>query len=187
MDWLSIAIEEYKTLRNESLLSMQTQQSTLRAGTAAVSVIIASGFSLWDSIELLSEIIFLAFVPIICYLVLTIWMGEVLRMMRAGKYLSDLENKINKKLKEKPEALIWENSLRKKDAKTKTPQMLFNYLCIIGLFFTLAIGSVIIGNYKIWAKISHLQKLIINIPESLLFIFFFARTLIQGWKFRKEY
>jgi hypothetical protein len=36
MDWLEIAIEEYKTLREESLTSMKMQQSILTFGTATM-------------------------------------------------------------------------------------------------------------------------------------------------------
>jgi hypothetical protein len=187
MDWISIALEEYKTLRNESLNSMQTQQSTLRTGSAAIAVIMAAGFSLWTINELLPGIIFLGAVPILSYLILTIWMGEVYRMMRAGKHLCGVENRINEKLDEEPKPLTWENWLREKQADKKPPQMLFNYLCIIILFFFLAVGSVVVGDLKVWAKLGSCEKWLINIFESGFFMFFFVKTLIQGREFQTKY
>jgi hypothetical protein len=39
MSWLSAALEEYKTLRTESLESMKMQQSILAYGIAAIGII----------------------------------------------------------------------------------------------------------------------------------------------------
>ncbi len=152
MNWLSVVIEEYKTLRSESLASMQTQQSILRFGTAAIAVIIATGFNLWKTSPL-AEVIFLLFTPITVYLVLTIWMGEVARMMRAGIFLVKLEEKINKEFKDKPKALSWENWLRETQHDGKIPQLRWNYYAIISLFFLMALASIGIGNYKVWNTI----------------------------------
>lgn len=169
MNWLSVVIEEYKTLRNESLASMGTQQSILRFGTAAIAIVIATGFNLWEKSPL-PEMIFLLFFPTISYLVLTIWMGEVARMMRAGIFLVKLEEKINKEFGDKPKALTWENWLRETQHDGKTPQLRWNYYAIIFLFLSMAIASIGIGNHKVWNAICLSWIVIIDIFEMTSFI-----------------
>ena len=54
--------------------------------------------------------------------------------------------------------------------------MLFNYLCIIILFFFLAVGSVVVGDLKVWAKLGSSEKWLINIFESVFsYNLFFRR------------
>lgn len=92
--WLDIALEEYKALRAEILTTMQTQQSTLTIGTAALGIIAAGAFNLWDE-PFVATILFLGVAPFLSMLVLTIWIGEVTRMMRAGSYLQQFEATIH--------------------------------------------------------------------------------------------
>lgn len=183
MNWLSVIIEEYKTLRSESLASMQTQQSILRFGTAAIAVVIATGFSLWEKSPL-PEMVFLFFIPSIGYLVLTIWMGEVARMVRVGIFLVRLEEKINKEFSDKPKALTWENWLREIQHDGKTPQLRWNYYAIISLFFLIALVSIGIGNYKICKPICPSWIIIIDIFELILFIGVFLFIYQIGKRFR---
>ena len=183
MDWLSVVTEEYKTLRNESLASMQTQQSILRFGTAAIAVVIATGFNLWGKSPL-PEMVFLLFIPSISYLVLTIWMGEIARMMRAGIFLVKLEEKINKEFGDKPKALTWENWLRETQHDRKTPQLRWNYYSIIFLFFSMAIVSIGIGNYKVWNTICLSWIVIMDIFEVILFIGIFLFIYKIGKRFK---
>jgi hypothetical protein len=183
MEWITVVLEEYKTLRTESLESMKNQQSALRAGTAAAGILIGSGFNLWNK-ALLPEFIFLAFAPVICYLALIIWMGEVVRMMRAGKFLSELEIKISAEYPEKKDTLSWEKWLRIKSQSGETPQMKFNYQAIIALFFVTALGSIGIGIYKIW-NLSFWIFFIIGI-EASIFIIVFISVYRLGSRFKSS-
>ncbi|ODS36129.1 hypothetical protein BEH94_01855 [Candidatus Altiarchaeales archaeon WOR_SM1_SCG] len=121
MDWLSVIMEEYKSLREESLTAMQTQQSILRFGTATLGIVLAAGLNLWEK-SLLPEFVFLFLIPLLSYLVIIIWVGEVERMIRAGTFLAQLEKKVNKAFGGKPEALTWESWLR-----TKQNRYLFSW------------------------------------------------------------
>ena len=185
MDWLSVVIEEYRTLRNESLVALQTQQSVLRFGLAIIGIVIAIGFSLWEK-SLLPEIIFLLLIPVASYLVLIIWMGEIARMTRAGMFLAELERKVNKEFSNKPEALRWENWLRKTQHDGKTPQLLLNYYAIIFLFLGTAIGSVIIGNFKLWKAICIPWAVTIDISEVVLFLVVFFLVYRLGKQFKQQ-
>lgn len=181
MDWLPVALEEYKTLRLESIEALKGQHSTLRVGTAAVGVVLASGFNLWDK-TLLPDLIFLLFNPALCYIVLAVWIGEVARMMRAGSFLAGLEKKISAAFPDKPDVLSWENWLRSSSEENKTPQIKWNYLSIIALFFATALASIAIGNYRIWGKLSPTLIYILNGIELIFFLIALVSILRLGRK-----
>lgn len=168
MDWIAVALEEYKTLRAESIEAIKTQQTTLKLGTAIASAVVISGFNLWDK-TLLPDLIFLVFIPILCYMVLVIWIGEVARMMRAGYYLTLVENKISKAFPDVTNLLFYENWLRNKK-KTGTPQHKWNYIAVIALFTFISLASIIVGNFKIFIKIHICVLIVINLLEIVFLI-----------------
>lgn len=186
MEWLSVVIEEYKTLREESLASMQMQQSILRFGAATMGIVIAAGFNVWDE-QPLSEIIFLFFVPLIVYLILIIWAGEVARMFRAGRFLTELERKINNEFSDKPDALTWENWLLKVQDDGKTPHQKLHphYVAIFLLFAFSAMASIIIGNFKIWKSIALSHIIALNFVEASFLILVSISVYKQGKQFKK--
>lgn len=98
-DWLSVALEEYKTLREESLQAIQNQLFVLRLGALALGFLLASIFPLLQFRELLAYLELTLFYPIVIALITIIWAGEVGRMGRAGNYISALEKEINDRLK----------------------------------------------------------------------------------------
>ena len=57
MDWIDISIEEYKTLREESLISMQMQQAVLRYGLAIVGLLIVAAINAWDKVVLSATVL----------------------------------------------------------------------------------------------------------------------------------
>lgn len=144
-DWVDVALEEYRALRAEVLITFQTQHTTLTWGTAALGILIGLGFNAWDE-RFIAQFTFLGAVPAIAYLVLIIWMGELTRMMRVGKYLSELEGRINESLRPQAAALGWETFLRKEAAVPgKTGHRLWNYRAVILVYQSLAVGAVAIG------------------------------------------
>lgn len=187
-EWIDVVLEEYRTLRAESLVAMQTQQSVLRFGLASVGVIIGTGFTVWDEINLVF-IAFLVLLPLLCYAVLIIWIGEVARMIRAGYFLLQLENKINEKFSSlsppQPKALTWENNLRQSSTGiSSTPQLKSNYIAIIALFLFFAFISIIVGNIKLWQSIYKDKLIWIDIIESLVLIVVSIYIFITGQRFK---
>jgi len=187
-EWISIALEEYKSLRAESLASIQSQQSSLRFGLIALVGLLSLSVKLLLDNNLLSLPLFLFFIPIASYISLTIWLGEVTRMMRVGQYLMVLENKINKKVKGNP--LFWENWLRSGLINNKKPQLLINYISIISLFFLFAIGSILIGNYVLYhhKDIGNMSYenlfLLVNSIEFFIFSIFFSYVFLIGVEYK---
>lgn len=186
--WIQTALEEYKSLRTESLESMKGQQTTLRFGTATIAILISAGFNIWEQNSILPEIIFWVFNPILCYLIHIIWIGEVARMMRAGLYISKIEKKINSFIDNSESPLGWENWLRTEDKK-HTPQLKWNYRAIIFLFLFIAMSSVIIGYYKHYSSFDFLKlnwPLYIFVAQIALGYIVTAYVYAQGKKFEKQ-
>ena len=46
--WLELALTEYRALRDEILTTMETQQGTLRFGTATLSILVVGTLNVWD-------------------------------------------------------------------------------------------------------------------------------------------
>jgi len=182
MNWIEIAIEEYKTLRAESIEAIKTQQTTLKLGTAIAGAVVISGFNLWDK-TLLPDLIFLVFIPILCYIILVIWIGEVSRMMRVGHYLTIVENKISKAFPDATNLLFYENWLRDKTLKSKTPQLKWNYIAVIALFSFISVSSIMVGNFKIYDKIGICLIIVFNIVE----ILFLVVVLIHIYKISRTF
>jgi hypothetical protein len=127
--WLSVALEEYKSVRTESLDSMKVQNTILSYGATTIGVILSAGISIIDKDMLLAdEAIFLVFTPLIVFFIVMIWAGEVARMYRAGSFLAGHEDIISRYVDkvyilnnwDEP-ALVWENWLRQIGDNNETP------------------------------------------------------------------
>ncbi len=182
MEWIEVALEEYKSLRAESIEAIKTQQSTLNFGTAITGVVVIAGFNLWEK-PLLPELIFLVFIPILCCIILVIWIGEVSRMMRAGYYLTLVEDKISKSFPDRPQLLFYENWLRENAHNSESQQLKWNYIAVIALFSFISVSSIIVGNVKIYDKIGICLIIIFNIIE----ILFLTIVLIHIYKVSKSF
>lgn len=166
MEWLEIVMEEYKTLREETLTSVKMQQSILSFGTATIGIVASAGFAVWEK-PLLPGIIFLIVMPLIIYLIILIWLGEIGRMFRAGGFLFRLEEKVNRQFKDREAALLWETWLRTGKWVGKKPHhgIRIHYISIGVLLGITAIASIALGNYKICSSESLMTMVFINLAE----------------------
>jgi hypothetical protein len=186
-NWVTVALEEYNSMRTESLQSMKNQLSSLQVGTASIGVLIAAGFSTWDKGLFFSVIIFLLFVPAVCYISLVIWIGEVVRMMRAGKYIAELEIKINSAYPATEKPLNWENWLRTQSNNSKTPQLQWNYKAILTLFFATAFSSICIGIGRIYSyEITADLNIYITIGSYAIFFLILLLIYLLSKKIQKS-
>lgn len=148
--WLELALAEYNALREEILTTMQTQQGTLRFGTATLSILVIGALNVWDE-ELVASLAFLFAIPFLVNLVITIWMGEVTRMMRAGDHLAEVEARFQAVYPDMPSPIMrWEGGLRDPRSPTTRHKRHYewNYLAIILIFWTMALASMAIGVYR---------------------------------------
>lgn len=148
--WLELAIAEYEALRAEILTTMETQQGALRFGTAALSILAVGAFNVWDE-TLVTTVAFLFVAPFISKLVLTIWIGEVTRMMRAGDHLRRIEDTLREAFPEMPSPIMrWETGLRDRASATTRWKRHYewNYLAIVLMFWSIAVASMGLGVYR---------------------------------------
>lgn len=171
-EWLSIILKEYKSLREESLDAGNNAQSLIKFGMTAVSFVVAAGVNVW-SLNPLPILVFLIFIPLLCYLILTIWVGEFARRMRAGRFIVDhIEKNINELCtnSELPNALYWESYVRGNNITNKNKLFVWNRYATISVFLGTAVASVLVGNYKMWNDVSLFLKYSINVVEFMVLL-----------------
>jgi hypothetical protein len=148
--WLELGLAEYTALRSEILTTMETQQGTLRFGTATLSILAIGALNVWDD-KLVTALAFLFAIPFLANLVITIWMGEVTRMMRAGDHLADVEARFQALYPEMPNPIMrWEGGLRDPRSPTTRHKRHYewNYLAIILMYWFMAVASMAVGVYR---------------------------------------
>ena len=95
-DLLSMVMHEYDAIRSELDTSLSAQVSIMSFGAATAGLLVAAAGTLWADEPLLAGLLLLLVVPAACFLALAIHAGEMVRLMRAGLFLHDLENCVNK-------------------------------------------------------------------------------------------
>jgi hypothetical protein len=152
--WVYAAVEEYKSLRTESLDSMKIQNTILSYGVSAVVLILTAGIGMIDKdvLSIIDAAIFLVLIPTTIFFIVMIWAGEVARMYRAGSFLIDRELIVSEYVGSvsKP-ALSWENWLIKNNGDKQAPhkKLYVQHYSVLAMFLLLAFLSVTIGNYKL--------------------------------------
>jgi hypothetical protein len=157
--WFELALQEYNALREEILTTMGTQDGTLRFAAAAVGIVLTGGFNIWTD-TLPAALVFLVVVPYLCTMGLIVWLGEVTRMMRAGKHLERLEERFQEIAHPPKPVMRWERNLRNPFAKgTRWDRHYeWNYLAIILMFWSLGIASIVAGAYRATLADTHLRN-----------------------------
>jgi hypothetical protein len=177
---LKISLEEYKTLRQESLKSMSNQIAVFNISVILIGTFITAGVYFWDK-TIATCLIYGFFGPICLSVMSLVYLGEVGRMMRAGKYLADLENLINRFSGIK--ILNWENFLRTKVGK-ETPQLKFLYKSVLTVYFGSGLGflaGAFLWFYTKWSDIDNLTiSITFTIIGSLFYIIIFFVALFKG-------
>jgi|GEM_PF-2586991 len=196
MDYFTLAMQEYNALRTEINNAMTNQQSILNYGVASIGIIFAFTASNWQEVVIV-DLILLVLIPLIALLVCTIWLGEVNRIARAGKFLVAKEKVINdlflednkdSKVFTGKEPLIWENYLRdiKKNGNSKSIKTIWNYRAIIFLMVILSISSISIGIYHN-VEITNLRVWIFIVPLVIfmaqLYMFRLLNKIKKGYTY----
>ncbi len=145
-DRASAMLEEYKSLRQESIEAMRSRNALLALGAAAVGVLFLAATNAFagENVTLLqirlSFLLFLVAIPGLSGLLFFLWLGEADRMSRAGAYMDRLEDEINEEIAAAKPALAWEGWLRENNR-----QMTYPYVAVVGLFFGAAAFSMLIA------------------------------------------
>lgn len=145
MQWVDVAIEEYKSLRDESLKSIEQAQHSVQLGLAAIAAITAFGATASPSAAALQDVALAVAAPLVATLIWILWLLELGRAVRAGAHNAVLEKRINRRLLDKvdgEEPLGWE--IKMLDTRTHLGSYAFNWAIPLALFAT-AIPSVAVG------------------------------------------
>jgi len=114
-------LAEYSSARDEMLGAINNQHLALTFGTAALVAAYVAGFVSWQAD--IAPAIFFGIVPL-SWWILTMWTGEVVRMLRAVEFCGDQERRINSEIRRadptQVDALRWECWRREKHERTIT-------------------------------------------------------------------
>jgi hypothetical protein len=149
MEWEEIALEEYKTLRQESLESISQAQGTLRGGVVALGVLAGLAVGVRSAGEIAQVTLALAG-PGIAVAVVMQWLLETLRSVRAGTHIAGLEQAIARHavdagLGDDP-PLRWESQLRRQFSQEAT--FAYHWTVLLGLLAA-ALPTVALGLYAL--------------------------------------
>lgn len=147
MDSVEILLKEYDTLRQEILTALGSRTSILSFGQASVAAIVTVSVAsvAATGTSLISGFLLLLAAPAMVLFTLIIWLGEYQRMQRAGKFLCEIEQRVNE-MTQQP-LLTWESHLRTQRGHMGYPYnatvltlTVFSLACSFAGFLTLGIA-----------------------------------------------
>jgi len=147
---LDFVMQEYTAIRREIDTCLANQVSILSFGTATIGLLVAAAGTLWDQEPLLSSLLLLFVVPTAGFLALVIHAGELVRLMRAGYFLHELENWANaawsSAFEDGRPVLVWEQwRIRRGRADVDRS----NSIAITVAFVAMALGFVFTGFWRL--------------------------------------
>jgi hypothetical protein len=142
--WVQSALEEYKSLRDESLKALQAQQLGLQIGVTLLAALIGIGLKLSD--HLTGAVLLDVASPLLVILLTIVWQGELERSVRAGRYLKERERLISEVagLPDHPPAMFWEGWLSS-HARMRLTYYYHAEFAVIGLIALVGSGTGMIG------------------------------------------
>lgn len=146
---LTIWLEEYKVVREETKFALQYQQNILSWSSVAVGVLLIFALNLWKADPLLTLGFFLIVLPSASLMFLNIWLTEVARMARAGRYLFLIENKLQLYLSDNSLSLF-EHWLLEKDLMGRSKNLAFGYKSGIAIYLGIVAFAHIVSNIILW-------------------------------------
>lgn len=147
---VDVLMEEYRTLRQESLDTLGHRLTVVSFTFAALSVVVAGMLTAPELPPWVIGTVGVVFVPQAAKAGLFIWLGEYQRSQRAGRHLAGIERRINALLDvDDDTGLCWESALTSQGGHMSTP-----YIATIA--FTLGAGwtGAGLGLYFLWRTIA---------------------------------
>lgn len=188
-EYIEVLLERYRFLREEIALSLQNQQNTLNWSSVATGVILIFATSLWGVSKLLTLGFFILVFPTAIITFLNIYLSEIARMMRSGRYLYLLEDEIQQYIPligEKQAKVPWfEHWLREQDKHGGTRQIKSGYKSGVALYLGVTVISHMVANIILWAGIDDLS-IFLKIAVSLVTVVFNIWFILSIYKRIKE-
>jgi len=178
MEHLDILMKEYDSLRQESLIAIQSRTSVLSFGLATLGAIFAVAVTTIENGQLayLTSVTLILVVPLIAAGVASIWFGEHHRMHRAGRFIGELEQRVNNMAG--AELLSWEGSLR-----VRKSHMLAPYSHSVTLIAILGVFGMGIGLWLVTWPIG--MKIAVASVQAVAHAVFYGRLFVALSSLRK--
>jgi hypothetical protein len=144
---LQAMLAEYQMLRQESLEAISNRLTVMSFTFAALSVLVAG--LLTAKTDALTGAIALVFLPQLSKAALLIWLGEYARSQRAGRFIAQLERRINAHVGE--DAVTWETHLATRPPGAPTDvHMSFPYVAVVVILLGVGYAGAILGAYFVY-------------------------------------
>ena len=140
-EWVTVALEEYKPLRQESLAAIEQMQRTLQIGLVAIGVLTA--FAVEAVGEGAGVQVGLALAaPLLAALVAALRLDELLRAVAAGAHIALLEQQIARRVGDEEPPLSWESNIQKTFSRPR--DRLRHWATLLALFAA-AVPTAVLG------------------------------------------
>ena len=110
-DWVAVILEEYKSLRTESLQAIEQMQRTLQIGLVAIGVITGIGVDNADASAAV-QVGIAASTPALAATVLVLWLDQLRRSVYAGAHCALIEHRLAEHFRPKEPPLTWETQIQ---------------------------------------------------------------------------
>jgi hypothetical protein len=140
--WLTAALEEYRSLRIEIIDAIEAQRKIMQLGVTALSVLI--GLGLQRISPLLTVTLLTLLVPTVAIFITAGALGELFRAARASSFFAYREPIINRAVSGSNPALEWEEWLRRGSIFVLRDRAEFLAL------FSLTAGALSLGFYTLF-------------------------------------
>ncbi|MGH3767167.1 MAG: hypothetical protein ACRDTX_18770 [Pseudonocardiaceae bacterium] len=156
--WLTTALEEYKSLRVEIVDAIEAQRKIMQLGVTGLSVLI--GLGLQQNNQFLTVFLLTLLVPSMAIFITAGALGERFRASRASYFLARKEESVNQVLAGSPPALDWERWLRGRSAFILRDRAEFFFAV-----FSLTTGALGLGFYLLFTpSAQHIPQLALIVP-----------------------
>ncbi len=143
VDWIDAALEEYRSLRDESLQAIDRQVRVLALGTTVSGVVLGLGVKAGTSSST-AAVLLVGFAPLLALFVCVLWIGEMERMVRAGAQIASIERRVSERIDQEDPPMSWESSLRLDEPGRR--RILTVYRAIFAILVLLAAIASILGD-----------------------------------------
>jgi biotin transporter BioY len=172
---LDSALAEYESLRQESMASISNRITVVNFTFGALAVMIAGLLAQTDP-TLLSGAVAVLFVPQLAKTGLLIWLGEYDRSQRAGRWIRDLELRINALVDNR--SMSWESALMSKGTHMSYPYASTVLLLLGAGWASLVVGfSIIYGTLLTddpqWLNWVAVVAVVVVVAVEILFALYF--------------
>jgi hypothetical protein len=111
IEWVTVALEEYKTLRAESLAAIEQMQRTMQIALVAIGVVTGFGVDAADGGPGVQAGLVMT-TPAFAALMLVMWLDELRRSVSAGAHVAKVEHRIARLYENQEPPLTWETEIQ---------------------------------------------------------------------------